>query len=428
MVQRVGQAAGSSVVTPDLIAKESLYRLMHNLLIPRLAAFTYERYFSDQIGDKITVKRPYKTTIQDGRVLSRFSALYDETVEIQVDIRKHFAMRLTDEDMTLYIQNFGDRYLQSGVEEMAYAYDEAGGEELVNNLFMYDGTPGSSLTTKSIHDLRAQSQKMAIPRNDRNYGLLDPSDIAELSDDIKNINVPDMVQGMLRERYMGKLAGYHLFECVHIPYLNTATGVGTPLVNRSGGVLGSTIPTDGWTASTKVLYAGSLIQIANVNQIEPRGSRRVTGKKMTFTVLEDVTSNASGEADVKVYPTINDGTLTANDAQGNSTTLDAYKTVDAKPANNAAITIVGASSSSAMRYRQGVFYERDALQYANIQLTTPKSAGISGSAVEPNTGLSVTYTGDYDITNAQETNRVDCLFGVKCVYPELGIRFLSDNL
>ena len=96
------------LAVPAIIAKEALYRLKHNLILPRLANRTYEKYFEQKVGDTISIKRPYQARAQSGRILKP-SAMIDKTIEVNVDKRFHFGLQAVDEDVTLNIVDYGAR-------------------------------------------------------------------------------------------------------------------------------------------------------------------------------------------------------------------------------------------------------------------------------------------------------------------------------
>ena len=424
---------------PSIIAKEALYRLKHHLVIPQIANKTYNSYFEGKVGDEITVKRPFKAKVQDGRRLKK-SEMIDKTVTIKIDTRKHYALETVDEDVTLRIEDYGKRYLDVGAEELAYSYDIAGATELAGGLFLMNGTPGTSLSLADAQLIRAHATKMAIPRNSQNFALLDPLDIAGISADIQEVDMPEMVGQNIRESFRGKLAGWGVLESVHVPYLEVAAvpTAATPLI-RFANQRGDSITTDGWTnAGAIVLNAGQLIQIAGVGEVQPRGDRRVTGSLQTFVVLDDVTPNGAGQATINIYPEINAGLAgdtIANPAgvEFDETTVkanldaSAFQTVDSLPADNAAITVVGRDSTSATTktYRQGIYFCGDALEYINITLAKPKTAVYGGVERDTETGVSISYCADFDITDMTEVERLDIFFGVKTIYPEIGIRHVG---
>ena len=430
------------LAVPSIIAREALYRLKDHLVLPRVANKTYNDYFEGKVGKEITIKRPFKAKVQDGRKLKK-SEMIDKTLTVQINQRKHFALEVVDEDMTLNIVDYGRRYLDAGAEELAYQYDIYGAEELANGLFISEGTPGTALTLEAAQLIRAHATKMAIPRNSQNFALLDPLDIAQISSEIQGVDMPEMVGQNIRESYRGKLAGWSVLESVHVPYLEVAA-VPTSAAPKVMGAnqRGDTLATDGWTnAGAVVLKKGQLIQLAGVNEVQPRGDRRSTGNTMTFVVMEDFTPAASGAGNIKIYPEINEGTTSNTVVNPSGTEFDgttakanldasAFQTVDATPADDAVITVLGRNTTTAQEelYRQGIYFCGDALEYVNVTLNKPKSAVYAGVERDQETGVAISYLADFDIEEATEAERLDIFFGVKTVYPEIGIRHIGASV
>lgn len=89
------------------------------------------------------------------------------------------------------------------------------------------------------------------------------------------------------------------------------TGTGTPLVNGASQT-GSSIITDGWTASSTVLRAGDIILIGALTTV--------------FDVTADATTNGSGQVTISINPPIFSGgspadnaAITRNNVAGNVT-------------------------------------------------------------------------------------------------------------
>ena len=432
------------LAVPSRIAMEALYRLHHYLVWAKISNHTFDKYFTEAIGDTLTVKRPFQAKVAAGRTIS-YLAKIDKTVEIKVDKRYNGALQYADVDETLNIVDYGNRYLRPIAEELAYQYDIAGAQELAEGLFLMDGTPGTALTLREAQFIRAHATKMAIPKNSQNFAVMDPLDLAEISGDLQTVNNPpsNMVEGAIREAYQGKLAGYNVLDSVHIPYLEVAavpTGA-TPLI-RGASQRGDSIMTDGWTnAGAVVLNKGQLIQIAGVNEVQPRGNRRKTGNVMTFVVTEDVTPNNNGQATINIYPSINAGTTDDTVANPSGVEVDgstakadldasAFQTVDSVPADDAAITVIGrdTNSAEAQSYRQGVWFCGDALEYINVTLTEFESAKASSTQRDPETGVAISYLKDFEIKDRSEAERLDIFFGAKAIYPEIGIRHIGAKV
>jgi hypothetical protein len=63
-----------------------------------------------------------------------------------------------------------------------------------------------------------------------------------------------------------------------------------------------------------------------------------------------------------------------------------------------------------------------------VDLELPQTAVVKSRVRDPDSGLSLSMTGAYDITNQSEITRIDAVWGVDVIYPELGHRLWSDNV
>ena len=427
------------LLTMAVMSNYNLWRLKNQLVFPRLARRHHEPIFSDKVGDEIDILKPFKVMIYDGRTISStdtYDPLLDETVKIKINNRKHGRLKFNDEERSLDIRNFGPRYLQPVAEELANRYDEDGAEELGLSLHYNAGTPGSSMDVDSAQDIRAYATEVSVQSNNRNYAILNPADFKAIAGDIKPLNVPDEVKrSTIYERFRGKLSDWYVFESVHVPYMECAATPGTPVINKPKvgtvgavgyvppGYEGSSLPVDGLTNSKVVFKKGQIINIAGVSELMVRGKKRRTGRKAQFVITEDVLSSGSGTATIKISPELNAGSLTTTDKDGNSVSKAAFKNVSAIAADNAAITSIGVAGKT---YKQSLFYERDALEFVQVILVPPASATRFGVSTDPDSGASVMYLESFGFENVESKIRVDIKYGVKCVYPEVGFRHISE--
>jgi hypothetical protein len=200
--------------------------------------------------------------------------------------------------------------------------------------------------------------------------------------------------------------------------------VGTPLANSLTAQTGDSILTDGWNTSvTGVLLEGDVIFFAGVHEINPQ-SYQSTGRLQAFVVQADVDSDGSGEATISISPSINDGTLTTTDVDGNPLSLAAFQNVDNPIANNAALTVMGVASTT---YRQDFLFHKDACALAMVELELPQSAVVKARVRDPESGLALCMTGAYDINEQSEVTRIDAVWGTDLIYPELAHRLWSDD-
>ena len=426
----------NKLLTMSAMSNYTLWRLKNQLVFPRLARKHHEAVFSNEIiGDTIDILKPFRTQIHSGRVIANnatYDALYDETVQIKINNRFHGRLKFNDEERTLEIRDFGDRYLQAVAEELANNYDEDGGEELGNALMYHRDGGDKYMDVDDVQHIRAYATEMSIPQNTRNYAILNPSDFAALAGDIKPLNVPDEVKrSAIYEKFRGKLSDFYVFESVHVPYYNTGALAANPQPQVGSAYVGSTLPFKGFPneANAAGLVEGQLITIANVNQLMVRGKKRPTGRLMPFVVTANAAVAADGTGSASIYPEINDGTLTVG-----GTAIPARKNVSAGAKKNAAIGLTKVSTGSAVAaqaaqsYKQSIFYERDALEFVHVTLVPPQSAQRYGVSTDPDSGTSVQYLEDFDFEKMETKIRVDIMYGVKTVYPEIGLRYIGGKV
>ena len=440
---------GNILLTPSIIAKESLMRLMNSLVIPRLASFTFEKYFSNAIGDTITVRLPYYAFISKGRELqpADINAMIDRSTTIKVGDRWKFPLRWNDEEKTLHINDFSARYLDSGIEQLAYQYDMDGADALVYDSHIHQGTPGTEFTQDVVPFIRAHAEEVAIPADMSNFGLINPYDSATLTKDLGGAKgesgkfAENIVRSAIERRFIGELSEYRMFRTIHMPVIEVPRHAnhGTPLTNLAADQgTGSEITTDSWgNTARKVLNKGQLFTIAGVYEVYPRSydgeganrTKRRTGRLKTFTVTEDINCSAAGAATIKFSPALNDGSATQADPGGGADiSLKAFQNVSAAVADGAAINVLGLpATAKTERYRQNMFFHRKALQYVPIILSTSKSAVRQYREMHEGTNLNLLVTQFFDGNKMEETLRVDGYWVAANVYPELGIRQYSSR-
>lgn len=103
-----------------------------------------------------------------------------------------------------------------------------------------------------------------------------------------------------------------------------------------GRYMTQTLHVDGITTGTGTVTAGSVFTIADVNAWDNRANQSL-GRLQQFVVLTDVTASGVSDADLIIFPAII--------VQGTNDVNTAHATVDAAPADDAAIVFVGAADA-----------------------------------------------------------------------------------
>lgn len=408
-------------LTNDEIANEALRLLENNLIAARFVNRNLEAKFGS-IGDTISVKKPYRVKSASGRVLVK-QPMVDQTVPFKIDRQEHVGLEFTVNDRTLSLKDFSDRYLKSAVVQLAHKVDLSIWQEAADRTFFTTGTPGGKLGYEQVIDAAAYSRMTGHPDDGSTKVGLNPLDAAEFRKGLaKGVN-EGTAKSSIERAWLSNVSGLDLFETAQMPTHTIGVATGTPLVNAAGQT-GDTLVTKGWTNSTTgILKKGDVFTIDGVYSINPQ-SYQSTGILQQFVVTEDADSGAStGPATLKISPAINDGTLTTTDTEGNSVSLAAYQNVTNAPAADAPITVLKPAAGST--YRQNFMLHKDAMTLAVIDLNLPSTAPVAVRKRHDKSGLSITMTGQYNITDYMETFRLDVLWGVHMMYPELARRILG---
>jgi len=416
------QGINNRFLTPDEIAKEALRRLKNNLVLARLVYRGYEKEFKiRKIGDTIQIKKPFKVKSTEGRTLGK-QPMVDETTSIKIDRQRNIGLEATSMDYTLAIEDFGERYLNSAIQELASQVDLSIAEALRKGGFYGSNAPGSAVNINAFLTARASQNKVAVPNDKLRRAIINSDDAANISKDIINKFNEDFVKKGITEGYMGKVAGYDLFETQSAMPHEVGDYAGTPVVNGSP-QNGDVLQTSGWAANAE-LKEGDVFTIDGVYSVNPV-TRKSTGQLMRFVVTEDVTADGSGNMDIPISPAINDGSVTVQDSEGNSVSAGAYQNISNPVPDGAGITVIGDANKI---YNMNYLFHRDAVALVMCELELPRGAVVKARARDPQTGLTIMLVEDYDITEQKEITRLDIVWGVKAIYPELIHKMYSEEV
>ena len=400
----------NTLLSPNLIAKEAMTQLENNMVLGNLVHREYRHEFV-KAGDTVSIRRPVKFLASDGATLVK-QDIEEGNSEIVVDQRKHVGWEFSTQDLTLSIHDYSRRYIQPAMITLANEVDLslAG---LYTAVWNEVGTPGTTPST-FLHLAAAgkRMDQMAVPRVDRN-AVFDPEAAWSLADGLKTVYVQDKAKGAYEEARIGRYAAFDTFGDQNIRNHTVGVATGTPLVNGASQNVTyaasmttntQTLNTDGWTNSTTgILKAGDVFTIAGVYAVNPVSQDKQAFLQQ-FTVMADADSGAStGPAALTVAPAI--------------ITSGPYRTVDVAPADNAAITVMGTGGAI---YPQNLCFHKNAFALVSVPLEVPEGASFSDRMSR--NGLSVRVVKDYDIAEDVEIIRLDVLYGVKAIYPDLACR------
>lgn len=402
----------NALITPDIIAKEALMQLENSLGMAKHVHRDYKSEFGE-IGDTVSIRKPVKFNVTDGATLS-VQDVEEAKTSIQINKQKHVGWKFTSKDLTLTVEEYSERYIKPAAIALAQKVD-VDLHGLYTKVWNHVGTPGTTPADyDAVSDVAQRLDEMAVPM-DRRYLMLNPAAGHKVAGTATALYMQNVAQQAYRSGSIGEIAGLETYKTQNVQTHTVGAHGGTPLVNggsqndtysASGAANESSLVTDGWSNSAAVLKAGDVITIAGVFAVNPvpgESGKSALPYLQQFVVKSDASSDGSGNATLTVSPAI--------------ISSGPFQTVSATPADNAAITVVGTASTA---YPQNLGFHRNAFALVMCPMELPD--GASFKARESKDGMSIRVVKDYDITNDEEKIRLDILYGVKDIYPDLACR------
>jgi hypothetical protein len=415
----------STLLTPSIIAKEGLMQLDNNLVAAKLAYRAYESEFGEtKIGDTVTIRKPVKYTSRTGAVISAQDATEGKTT-ITIDKQRGVDLRFPSKDLTLTIDRFAERYLKHPMIELANKVDLD-----ITGLYKYAwnwvGTPGYALTGyKSASKAAERLDNMAVPSP--RVGLLSPGDFYGMAGSFTGLYVQDVARDALTKSKLPAVGNVDYYAAQNVINHTVGDYAGSPVVSSTSmaagtGLAGSPALSMTWAnakdtnvqhmyctgmTASKTLNPGDVFTIAGVHAVNPVSKQPIVEAGsivlQQFVVQSLFTGNGATDVDLVFSPAI--------------ITSGPYQNVDAAPVATAVITPVGTAKTT---YPQNLVFNQDAFALCMVPMELPE--GAVKKARQSYKGLSVRVICDYDIINDINMWRLDILYGVKPIYPDLATR------
>lgn len=388
----------NSLLTPTILTKETLVILENNLVFAAKVNRQFENQFA-KIGNTLTIRKPNKFTVTNGPGLS-IQNITEPTTSITISNQRHVDFLFSQQELTLVIEEFSDRYLKPAAAVLADDIDR-GVAANWSSVFNEVGTPGTTPNNFSfLASVGQRMDEMAVPQDGRVL-VLGPAANWSMATALSQLYVRSVAEPALKG-FLAAIANMEIYMDPNVPNKTVGNYSGTPVVNGANQT-GSNLVTNGWTPSvTGLLNVGDVFTVAGVNNVNPM-SRQSTNVLANFVVTAQVNSDASGNATIPIYPAI--------------TTSGAYQTVTGSPANLASISVRGAANAV---LPQNLGFVRDAFGLVTVPLELPQ--GVDFAARETYRNISMAIVRAFDVTNYTIPCRLDVLWGTACYYPELSVR------
>ena len=399
----------NSILTIDMITRKSLEILENNLVLTRNCNRQYDDSFAVEgakIGSTLRVRLPDRALVTDGAAL-QVQDDNEQYTTLTVASQKHIGVNFTSAELTMQLDDFAERVLKPRISQLASSID-ADVASSFQSIYNTVGTPGTTPAT-SLVLLQAQQKlnEYASPMNDR-YATVNPAANAGLVEGMKGFfNPTDTISRQFKQGMMGTgVLGYdevNMSQSIRQFTTGSRALADTILVNGAVSTQGqATISIDGGTASATVVV-GDVFTIANVFSVNPQ-TRESTGSLQQFVVTAANTASSGAWTSIAVSPAM-------------YTSSNALATINAFPADNAAVTFVGAASTA---YPQNLVYQKNAITFATADLLLPQ--GVDMASRQVHNGISLRIVRQYDINNDRMPCRIDVLYGFSVIRAPMAVR------
>ena len=397
----------NSILTIDMITRKALEILENNLVITRNVNRQYDDSFAVEgakIGSTLRIRLPDRALVTDGAAL-QVQDDNEQFTTLTVSSQKHIGINFTSAELTMQLDDFAERVLKPRISQLASSVDA----DVANSykaIFNTVGTPGTTPATALVL-LQAQQKlnESATPMSPR-YATVNPAANAGLVNGLSGFfNPTGTISRQFKTGMMGEgVLGYDEMNMSQ-SIVNHTTGsrAGTILVNETVATQGqATITLDGFTSNTTVTV-GDVFTMAGVYAVNPQ-TRLSTGSLQQFVVTAAQTAATADMVNMAISPPM-------------YTAANALATIDAFPANNAAITFVGTASTE---YPQNLGYHKNAITLATADLLLPQ--GVDMASRQVHNGISMRIVRQYDINNDRMPCRVDVLYGFNTIRAPMACR------
>ena len=409
----------NTVITPTWYTKETARILVNNLKF----AANVNRSYDDQyvqagakVGYTVNARLPQRFQVTEGQAL-QIQGINDQYVPITLTHQKNVAFSFSSAQMTMEVDMVRTRYVNPAAVALANIVDYDGLTTVYKDIYQAVGTPGT-VPNSNLTYLQAGAKltNSSVPANGR-VAVLDPTSMVTLANaNLALFNPTAQIAEQYREgQFASRALGVDSwYEDQNVAKHTTGTfTASTPLV-KGAGQTGSTLVVDGWASGATSLKKGDIFTVAGVFQVNPV-SYASTGQLQQFVVTADV-SDTSGEISIPISPSI----ITSGQLQ----------TVSASPADNAVVTVLGATSATAGTLAttvtpQSLLYHPDAFALVMADLHKPTSGVETTTVRSKELGISIRMVQQYQIGSDQEPCRMDILYGWATLRAPLACRIYS---
>ena len=392
----------NTLLTIDMITKEAL-RLAHEK-----ATFlgTINRQFDDsfgrsegKIGDTLRIRLPSQYTRRQGSRVMDVQDSEQQKTQIVVATQDGVDMRFNSRELALDLDSFSKLHLEPAMASLISGIESdviQGVSKLVYNVAGTAGTPPVDLV--AVGAARAKLNQNLAPKDGNRYIQMDSVTMGGLVNGLKGLfHDSQQIKEQYREGMIGRTAMADFYENERVWTMTNGSDVTTVTLDTYTVTQGDAdLTVTGFATPT----AGMVFTLAGVYDVHPETKQAYSHLKQ-FTILAGSTAT-----NVLISPAIY--------------STGPKQNVSALPTTTAALTFVGAASTS---YVQNLMYHRDAFTFATADL--PLMSSSEKCVRQTYDGISMRVWQDSDIRNDEMLTRIDILYGYAAIRPQWACRITN---
>lgn len=367
----------NTFLTVQQIARQALLRLQSNMVMAGLVYTDYSNKFKEQ-GDTIQIRKPATFIADEFGGTINLQDVGEKYVLVKLDKIADVSVEVGSKELTLNIEDFGMQILDGATLAIAEKIDQdlCG---LYADIPYYSGIGGT--TPSKLDDISATMLVLnnnRVPMSNRSV-VWDPYAQAKLVtiDSIARADASGSTAA-LREASMGRVLGFdnYMDQNIKTQTAGAYTSLGDVKATGTKDATSITLTSAAGTSTAKVLK-GDVFTVAD----------------QQFVATADSSAAVSGVVTVNVYPAVKE-------------------------------EITDQAVSFGKSHVASLAFHKNAFALVTRPLEPPMGGANSYVATAPN-GMSLRVTMGYDMSTKKNTISIDCLYGVKSIYPELAARVLG---
>jgi hypothetical protein len=403
-------ASSNTMLAPTIIAKEALMQLTNSLGMSRHVYKEFKNEFVKPMGT-VNIRKPSKFRATKAQSRSN-TTISEASVSVTMAVQAHVSWAFSSVDLTKSVEDYSKRYITPAAAALANQVD-ADLCGLYVDVPNYAGTPGTTPSTFSaLGDAQTILDNEAVPTEGR-VAIVNPAANWALADGLKGTFAPQVAKDIITKGYLGTIANLSIYMDQNIVRHTTGafTASATPLISGNVVTAAATFPLDGFNGTSNTVTAGDIFTIAGVYGVNPM-SGASTGVLKRWLCTAATTSAGGAMATLAISPTL---VYAATNPYTNCIRIAGSTNI---MVDNDVVTFVGTESTA---YPQNLVFHPNAFALVTVPIEMP--ANVWGAReTDPDAGLSIRVVKQYDIDADEEIIRLDILYGVKTLYPELAVR------